>query len=167
MSSDTIHINGVPVSESLDPVDVIEGARSSPVSFTSTLVDDVEFAVFEEGPAAFEGEFSVDVAALGPVVPIDIRIDFNAMPGFREALDDEVARCEALLPDEATAADIDFVRAHARDRVIACVRQLLRGGEPTYEPQAADDNEGDAGEQEDEDEVVGEFDDNEGMFLMD
>ncbi|KDQ07230.1 hypothetical protein BOTBODRAFT_180898 [Botryobasidium botryosum FD-172 SS1] len=124
------------------PDDLIEDAFGSPQSLTSTLVgdDDGDLAA---AFAANEAEVATFVAdAAGELAPnvnptlfghdgsiVAAPIPFSAIPGFEEAVGDEVERLEALLPDHATSFDMDAVRVLARARVREIVAQLLRGNE--------------------------------------
>lgn len=81
-------------------VDGVDGP-DSPISMTSTLVDDLDDppAALDDLPAALlDDPPAAHVAPLGSAVPISVRLDFSAIPGLREAYNDEVARVEELLP---------------------------------------------------------------------
>ncbi|KDQ05713.1 hypothetical protein BOTBODRAFT_182294 [Botryobasidium botryosum FD-172 SS1] len=152
------------------PNDLFQDGFGSPQSLTSTLLGDDDdwlaaaFVANEAEVAAFvAGLDAVDAAGepavnttwfehVGPIVAIPTPIPFTTTPGFEEAVGIEVERLEALLPDNATAFDMDAVRVLTRARVREIVTQLVQeddrmedgesSAEDEFEAQVSSDGEG-------------------------
>ncbi|KDQ20561.1 hypothetical protein BOTBODRAFT_169301 [Botryobasidium botryosum FD-172 SS1] len=72
-----------------------------------------------------------------PAAPIWVRLDFDAIPGLREAYDCEVERLEALLPDNASPAQLDGMRAQAYGNTASALGFAVREREREREEEQA------------------------------